>query len=442
LGGFALSELLRLKACAKEVDRTLTGRSIVLLFLQGGPPHIEFFDPKMSAPVEYRSVTGELKTTLPGITFGGTFPKLAEIAHRLAVVRSYASGNGGHTYAKVMTAGNVLKATPGAIFARVRGANHPTTGMPTNQLVLPEGVQPGLKLPVNFETSALPGLVQPGLLGASHGAFQPSGKSDLWQDMQLRLTPERLNDRRSLLTKLDQLRRRQDASPQLAATHEFRQQAFDMITRGVAEAFDLTREDPRTIERYDTSHLFQPERFQKYKDMGRVTNQLGRQMLLARRLCEAGCGFVTVSDCGWDMHADGKDGPTHMEGLPPMGRQVDHAVRAFLDDLHSRGLSEKILLVVTGEMGRTPRINKTGGRDHWGDLTSLLLAGGGLKMGQVIGRSDATASKPNDEAYGPRHLLSTLMRVVFDMGEIRVRQDLPNKLKETILDGEPIAELF
>ena len=135
--------------------------------------------------------------------------------------------------------------------------------------------------------------------------------------------------------------------------------------------------------------------------MKRASNLLGKQMLLARRLCEAGCGFVTVSDCGWDMHANGNS-PKNMAGIKPLGGQVDHAVAAFLEDVHERGLSDKILLVVTGEMGRTPRRNRDGGRDHYGNLTPLLLAGGGLKMGQVIGQSDKNASAPPPSRRAPR----------------------------------------
>ena len=124
-------------------------------------------------------------------------------------------------------------------------------------------------------------------------------------------------------------------------------------------------------------------------------------MLLARRLCEAGCGFVTVSDCGWDMHAN-RNSPQFMAGIYPLGHQVDHAVAAFIEDVRERGLSDKILLVVTGEMGRTPQLNKNGGRDHYGPLTPLLFAGGGLKMGQVIGQSDAARRAAGEHALQPQ----------------------------------------
>src|SRR6185295_14751896 len=216
---------------------------------------------------------------------------------------------------------------------------------------------------------------------------------------------ERLTDRRQLLAELDRLKRHAEQSRQLDGASRFEQQAFDVIARGVAEAFDLSKEDSRTIERYDTSKLFNAAETQQYYDMRRSSNQLGRQMLLARRLCEAGCGFVTVSDCGWDMHAN-RNSPRFMAGIYPLGHQVDHAVAAFVEDVRERGLSDKILLIVTGEMGRTPQLNKNGGRDHYAPLTALLFAGGGLKMGQVIGQSDAHAAQPASTPYYPKHLLA------------------------------------
>src|SRR6185503_4793791 len=129
---------------------------------------------------------------------------------------------------------------------------------------------------------------------------------------------------------------------------------------------------------------------------------------LARRLVEAGVGFVTVSDCGWDLHAD-SNSAAGMTAMEVLGRQVDHAVAAFLDDLKERGLEDRVLLVVTGEMGRTPKLNRKGGRDHWGDLTPLLVAGGGMKMGQVIGKSDLQGGRPATEAYNPANLVATIL---------------------------------
>jgi len=441
LAGLTLPELLAARAEAKALGDYVHDRSVVLLFLQGGPSHIEFFDPKMTAPSEIQSITGEVKTRLPGITFGGTFPKLAAMTDRFTVVRSYASNNSGHTYNAVASGGNPLKAAMGSLYTRVVGTNHPQTGMPLNTLVLPEAIDNSLKLRRNFETGALPTLTSPGDLGPTYGAFDPSGGSQLKENLKLKITLERLQDRRNLLKRLDRIKRHVDASGYIEGADKFQQQAFDVITRGVADAFDLSREDPKTLALYDTTGIFDQAKLQRYYDMSRVSNLLGHQMLLARRLCEAGCGFVTVSDCGWDMHAN-NNSPKGMTGIWPMGHQVDHAVAAFLEDCRRRGLSDKILLVVTGEMGRTPRINKNGGRDHFGGLTSLLLAGGGVRTGQVIGQSDRTASRPATTPFSPKHLLGTVMHSLFDVGQLRLARGVPGEVAKIITDSEPITGLL
>jgi uncharacterized protein (DUF1501 family) len=440
-GLVTLPQLLAAKAEGAALGKIVKDRSVVLLFLQGGPSHIELFDPKMSAPSEIRSVTGEVATKLPGITFGGTFAKMGAIADKLAIVRSYGSRNSGHTYESVTTAGNSLNASMGSIYARVAGANHPQTGMPANILVLPEAVQDGLKLESNFETGALPTLTQPGDLGPTYAAFNPAGGGQLKEDLELKIGAERLGDRRQLLASLDQIKRGRDQSKLLDGTSRFQQQAFDVITRGVAEAFDLTKEDPRTIERYDTTKLFPARETQRWYDMHRSSNLLGRQMLLARRLCEAGCGFVTVSDCGWDMHAN-ENSPKFMAGMYPLGGQVDHAVSAFVEDIHQRGLEDKILLVVTGEMGRTPRLNHNGGRDHYGELTPLVFAGGGLNMGQVIGQSDPHATRPATTPYDPSHLLATIFHSLFDVGKLRLDSSIPREIIRLAEAAQPIDGLL
>lgn len=440
-GGLTLPQLLAARAQAATAGRVVRDTSVVLLFLQGGPSHIELFDPKMSAPIEIRSTTGEVATSLPGVTFGGTFPQMARLADKLAIVRSYASQNADHSYQSVASGGNALKATMGSVYARVAGTSHPVSGMPLNVLLVPEAVSPGLKLGSNFETGALPTLTDPGSLGANLRAFNPTGGGDLKQNMELRIPRDRFEDRRVLLAELDRLRRQADISGSFEGADKYRQQAFDVIAGGAADAFDLAQEDPRTVARYDTSHLFSNEEVQRWGDMKRSTNLLGKQMLLARRLCEAGCGFVTVSDCGWDMHSNGNS-PKHLGGMKWLGSQVDHAVAAFIEDVRERGLTEKILLVVTGEMGRSPRINKDGGRDHYGGLTSLAFAGGGLKMGQIIGQSDRQASKPATEAYGPKNLLATVMHALFDVGELRTTRGVPGELVQAITAEEPIRELL
>ncbi len=442
LGGLSLANLLALKAKAAETGRLTTDKSVVFLFLQGGPSQIETFDPKMTAPVETRSITGEVQTSLPGVTFGGTFPKLAARAHKLAVVRSFASGNGDHQNYISVAGGNPMRTPMGTVYARVAGANHPRTGMPMNVLVPPEATGTDVRIGTNFETDALRKLVHASQsMGVSYGYFDPSGGGELRANLQLRLPRQRFEDRRSLLNQLDTLRREVESTGALTQATEYEQQAFDIIVRGIAQAFDLSHEDPRLVAAYDTSNQFTLADVHRWGDMRRSSNLLGKQLLMARRLCEAGCGFVTVVDAGWDMHSNGNS-PRNLGGMQWLGPQVDHAVSAFLDDIEARGLGDKILLVISGEMGRTPRINRDGGRDHWGNLTPLVFAGGGLRMGQVIGQSDRQAGVPATQTYTPSHLFSTVMHTLFDVGQVRVAREVPRNILDAINATTPIREVF
>ena len=464
LGGLTLSQLLAAKAGAGPaagLKPYIKDKSIVLLFLHGGPSQLETWDPKPDAPSGIRSIFGTVPTSLPGVHFGSHFPKMAKLANRLAIVRSFQSRNAGHTYGAISTAGNPTKAAMSAMYARVAGANHPATGMPMNVQVLPEAVQPGIALGSNFETSALGSVTQGGELGSNYEAFNVAGyvsKGDsrkakdgkagrdgsgnvMRENMELRIEPGRLMDRRHLLSQLDSMQRAAESSGAFDVMDRYQQQAFEVIAKGVGDAFDLSKEDSRTVAQYDTSKLFRLEDVTRWFDMKRASNMLGHQMLMARRLCEAGCGFVTVSDCGWDMHSN-NNSPKNLGGMHYLGSQVDHAVSAFLEDVQSRGLSEKILLVITGEMGRSPRINKDGGRDHHGNLTPLILAGGGLKMGQVIGQSDRYAEKPDSDPYGPENLMATIFQSVFDLGQLRLDPTIPRELASAVQGERPIRELI
>ncbi|MBM4073435.1 MAG: DUF1501 domain-containing protein [Planctomycetes bacterium] len=440
LGGLTLPGLLAARARANSSGSS-THKSVVLLFLQGGPTQHETWDPKPSAPVQYRTLVDTIRTAQPGVTFSSYFPQLARAAGDVAVVRSFASGNGGHTYEAVTTGGNAAQASMSAVYAHLAGTTNPANGLPANMLVLPEAAQEGLRLGGNFETQALPTLTQPGHLGPQYAAFNPAGGSQLRQSMTLTMPRERFDNRRELLAGLDTLRREIDNHGYLERLDRYQQQAFDVITRGIRDVFDLGKEDQRVVARYDTSGLFRLEDATRWYDMKRASNLLGKQMLLARRLCEAGCGFVTVSDCGWDMHAN-ENSPRNMEGLRWLAPQVDHAVTAFLEDVKARGLSDQILLIVTGEMGRTPRLNRNGGRDHWANLTPLLIAGGGLRMGQVIGRSDSIGDRPTTTPYRPANLFATVMRFLFDVGQLRLRTDINRDIKAAMENPPVIGELF
>ncbi len=442
LGGLTLPWLLQTKA--QERQRSLIkDKAVVFLFLQGGPTQIETFDPKMSAPEEIRSITGEVQSRLAGVTFGGTFPRLAAMADKLAIVRSFASGNADHqNYMTVAGGDNPTRAPMGSLYARVAGTNHPHTGMPTNVILPAEAVLQNARFPGNFETQSLQKLVQSSQhLGPNYAYFDPSGGGELRLNLELRMSRERLTDRRALLHQLDTYRREADQTRAFDNIGVYEQQAYDLLLRGVSDAFDLSKESPRVLASYDTSGMFDLAHVQSWGDMRRSSNLLGKQMLLARRLVEHGAGFVTVMDAGWDMHSN-SNSPRNLGGMRLLGPQVDHAVAAFLQDLEVRGLSDKVLLVVTGEMGRTPRIGREGGRDHWASLTPLLLAGGGLRMGQVIGQSDRQAGTPASDRYTPQHLLATVMNVLFDTAEVRLAPGLPRDVERAVTAGTPIRELF
>jgi hypothetical protein len=390
--GFGLPNLLRQRAAAAAEGQSVKDTSVVWIWLGGGATHIETFDPKMEAPSEFRSMVGSVSTTLPGVEIGGLFPKMAQIADRMAFVRSFAHGNSGHGGGThfVMTGTDhppadagmgPIKPSFGAITSRVRGATNAATGVPT--------------------FVRLAGLYAdgPSWLGAPYAPFDVGGEAR--RNMNIKIDMTRLGDRRSLLTKVDRLEREVDRNGQLDGTDKFKGQAFSLILSRAKEAFDLTREDPRLRDKYNLAGT-----------------GFGDQLLLARRLCEAGCGFVTLnyanSPQGWDMHGDPARpvdlsiGRQLQQACPPM----DHAVSVFLEDLAQRGLSEKILLVITGEFGRTPRINGHNGRDHWGPLCTLALAGGGLRMGQVVGESSAKAEVPKSPPIPPKNLMATIFHVL------------------------------
>jgi uncharacterized protein (DUF1501 family) len=432
LGGLSLPQLL----AAKDAGRAITGRSVVFLFMHGGPPQIETFDPKMDAPAGIRSVTGEVPTSLPGVTFGATFPKLAKLAHKLAVVRSFVPGNENHDL-KPLVSLDTLRANLGSLYARVAGMNHPASGLPTNAALFPRAIDPATQPAVD----AFGRFDSTGLLGAAYAPFAPGQGGSLEKDMVLSIPAGRLDDRRELLRRLDLLRREADAP--MEGVDRLREQAYRVVLGGAAKAFDLSKEDPRIIERYDTAPLARPidKKWNNHKNYADHVNTLGRLMLLARRLCENGCGFVTVTtNFVWDFHAD-VNNATVEEGLRYVGDPFDHAVSAFIQDVESRGLSDRILLVACGEMGRSPRINAKGGRDHWGRLGPLLLYGGGLKMGRVIGSSTKDASEPNSDPVTSKMLIGTILRTLLDVGEARLLSGLPTELLALINDAEGIPGL-
>jgi hypothetical protein len=421
----------------------LTGKSVIFLFQQGGPSQLETFDPKPDAPSGIRTVGDVIPTTIPGVHFGGAMTQLSKLAHKLNVVRSYSTGNAGHNIQPIVSnfSKNVAISTH---FARVAGATRADSGTPTTAVLFPSSVSKNVPGP-----SARGNLFETGSYGAGFAPFTPGKGGKLQEDMKLNLPRERfLNDRRSLLAALDKLNREADASGGISELDDIQQQAYEVLLGGgVSKALDLSQENSKTLAMYDTSRYDGGTRWNKVK-RGKAglynaqANTIGKLLLQARRLCEAGCGYVTIhaSYAGvWDMHADGNN-LNMIDGMEAVGRSFDHAVAAFIRDCEARGLSDKILLVCCGEMGRTPKINKRGGRNHWARLAPLILYGGGLGGGKVIGQSDKQGGEPNSKPYNPSHLISTILRTMIDPGQLRLIPGIPQEITQ-LLDHDPIDGL-
>ena len=355
------------------------------------------------------------------------------------IVRSYVPGDANHDL-KPLVGRDTFGANLGAVYSRVAGPNHPATGIPTNVALFPRAVDPT----TGEAISAFGRFTATGPLSSADAPFDPS-QNGPESGLKLVIPRERLDDRRLLHARLDNLARRLDHAPAAEGVDRLRDQAYRLLTGGLADAFDLSREDPRLVARYDTAPLVRPDAISRtWKNYNHYVDNakaLGKLLLLARRLCERGAGFVTVTtNFVWDMHADENNAPM-VEGMRYMGPPLDHALSALIEDLHARGLADKVLVVACGEMGRTPRINAKGGRDHWGNLGPLMLSGGGLPMGQVIGRSNRDGSEPQSEPITPRNLIATILHTLFDVGQLRLVPNLPSEYAQIMAGWEPIAGL-
>lgn len=439
LGGVALSDMLGLQAAMKG-HPAVKDKSVIFLFMHGGPSQFETFDPKMDAAAEIRSTTGEIRTTIPGITFGSTMSRLSKLADKFSIVRSFVTGDSVHDI-KTIVGKDTLKANMGSLFSRIAGPLNRDTAMPTNVALFPKAVSSGVMDPFLKFGDFTSG----GEIGAAYRPFVPGTGGSAQADMTLSLPIQRLDDRRVLLTSLDDWKREMDYGAQIEGMGANQQMAFDLLRRGVSDAFDLSKEDPRLVARYDTAPLLPKARIDpQWKNLDHYADNaasLGRLLLLARRLCERGCGFVTVTTSFvWDMHADNNNAPM-TTGMDYVGRPFDHAVSALIEDLESRGLRDKVMLVCCGEMGRSPRINAKGGRDHWGNLAPLMIYGGGLQMGQVIGRSARDGGEPADNPVTIPDLVATIMHSLVDAGQVRLMDGMPGNLLSLLGRGTPIRGL-
>lgn len=436
LGGLTLPSLM---ARAGEPKSHISGKSVIFLFQQGGPSQLETFDPKMDAPDAVRTMTGSTQTKVPGVVFGDTMSRLSMLADKLAIVRSFQTGNAGHNIRPIV--GPESRETNiGVHYSRLVGSTRAATGMPTNAVLYPSAVDPEVPGP-----EARGDLRSTGNYSSAYVPFVPGAGGQLQDHMELHLQKGRFMQRRQLLAGLDTLKRELDANGQLEADHALKQQAYQVLLGGgVSKALDLSLEDPKTLAHYDTSRFARQGQWNHVSrgKRGYYTAQaktIGHLLLLARRLCEAGCGFVTIHAgyAGvWDMHADGNN-LNMVDGMKAVGQSYDHAVAAFIEDVEARGLRDRIMLVTTGEMGRTPKINKRGGRDHWSRLAPLLLYGGDVRGGQVIGQSTRDGGEPATEAMTAQHLISTIMHTVFDVGRLRLVSGIPDQITQ-LSQNQPI----
>ncbi|MEX2172842.1 MAG: DUF1501 domain-containing protein [Pirellulaceae bacterium] len=409
--GLALPDLLRLRA-ASSAGEQAKSRQAILIFLPGGPSHYETFDPKPEAPLEIRGPFGPIATRVPGTFISETLPQLAGLADRYSLVRSCCHDNSGHgggqryvqTGYKSASLENELPhdyPAAGAIVSKVRGPMH--GGLPT-YIHVPNGDDGGAKF-----------------LGNAYDAFEVySNGKPVGLNVRPTLKLDRLADRRGLRAALDRMQRQSGVRRQMDSMDELERQALEMLSSTAAhDAFDVDQESPATRERYG-KHDF------------------GKCMLLARRFIEAGAGIVSVRVGSWDHH--GNAGGTVTSGASDNNVPLDQALSALLLDLDERGLSERVVLWCWGEFGRTPRINRSAGRDHWPQAMSVLMSGGGLKSGIVVGATTKKGEHPADRALSPGDVLATVYR---QLG-IDTRQQFLNSAGRPISilgEGTPIAEL-
>lgn len=398
--GLTLADMLRVRAAASGTSSS--SKSAIMIYLPGGPSHIDMYDLKPDAPMEFRGEFKPTQTNVPGVDICELFPKQAQMWDKFAAIRSL-----------VAAPEHSDSETSSGYSENVnRVAHHPSVGSVISKL---RGGNSG-DVPPFVSLRGLSGGLEPGYLGVAHRAFSPSGPGVENLRLGNGMTMDRLEDRKQLLSSFDTVRRDMDASGTMKGLDGFNARAFDMVASGnVRKALDLTREEPRTRDRYRGIEQF----------------------LTARRLVEAGVGCVTLSIGGWD---------THSENFKQLRRQlpeVDRGLANLIQDLHDRGMEKDVVTVMWGEFGRTPKVGDStpDGRGHWPPVMSALIAGGGLKMGQTIGASSARGEYPKDRPYRVSQVLSTMYQA---MG-IDPSLTFPNGTGRPMYildDRDPVAELL
>jgi hypothetical protein len=447
IAGLSVPELLRARAAAVEQGRPSRQKSVILLWLAGGPSQIDTWDPKPERVEDNRGPFAPIQTAVPGVHVCEHLPKQAAMMDRFTIIRSVDAAGSEHSPNKVMQTGN-SNASPrknaegdmypaiGSIVARFRGGNQP--GMPPyvafnrDPAHIAKGGFIGMKYdPMNGHRAA--GLAEYqgfGRLTAEAAQRSMAGRFSLPQG----LTTERVQNRGQLLANLDRLRSEIDRTGAMDAVDHFQHQAVEMVLGGEArQAFDLAREPQATRTRYG-KHLW------------------CQQALLARRLVEAGVAFVTIDlsmgiNAGdWDSHGDNHVFGGISTGLKPLLPVFDHLITTLVGDLEDHGLLDDVLVMAMGEFGRAPIIGTqagfSGGRNHWKSVMSMCLAGGGMRHGQVIGASDAEGGAIKDRPVAPADLAATIYRhmaVPLDASYVDT-SGRPLSIVEG--SGQPLGELF
>jgi hypothetical protein len=441
VGGWTLADLLRAEAAAGIHS---SEKAIINIHLDGGPPQLDTIDPKPDAPVEIRGEFKPIATQIAGLQLSELMPKVASIAGQFAFIRSLVGSAGAHDAfqcqsgfpaADLQSVGG--RPVLGAVVAKLRG---------TQQDDAPPFVDLMQGRPL-VRNSA-----RPGFLGPTYNPFRPDIsklfarelEAGMKQELAVRggdhtvrltlvdgLSAERLHNRAELRAGFDNMRRELDASGSMEAMDRFTVQAANILTSGrFAAALDLSRESPRMLKRYTPAGSGDADRFYTSEAAPSV-----RKLLLARRLIEAGVRCVSVSFSDFDTHA--KNFP-RMRQLMPL---VDHGLHALVTDLEERGMLGNVSIVAWGEFGRTPMINKAGGRDHWPTVSPVLLAGGGMKVGQVIGVTDRHAGAVVSRPVHYQDVFATLYHNLgIDPGTTSLTD--PNGRPQHLLEqGQPIREL-
>lgn len=389
LGGLTLADTLRAEAAAKREGASGRKKSVICFWLDGGPTQHETWDPKPEAPKDYKGPYDAIQTSAAGIRICELWEKTAQVFDKLSVVRSVHHNNGDHfAAAHWMWTGyygsSAARLEPvypsvGSIITKTKGPNRP--GMPAF-----------VSIPYAMTVGRRPGYQSSAFLGVASNPFDaggdPNSRNFQVRNVQLPggVDRDRAVGRKSLLSQLDRVRRDADHTGLMEGIDAFNQQAFDMVTgREAARAFDIKKEDPRLRDQY-----------------GR--NSIGQGALLARRLVDAGVTFVTVHSGGWDNHSN-------VQGtLKNHASRLDPAISTLVSDLDQRGMLEDVMILVMGEFGRTPKVNGSAGRDHWGNVMSVILGGGGLNSGVVVGASDVKGASPAKRAVKPAHVLHTVYK--------------------------------